>query len=348
MAIEATGVDDPIGYFLQDLEYHGRSERTQEAYERVLRRFETFLADPDRCPGGPFTPAEAGRRECMAWIHSIRAEHRQSTVATYASYLHRFYTYMIQVEVFESNPMALVVEEMDETIEKDPQRRDISVSEMRRFVDEIVHPLDRAVIVSLLKTGMRVGELCNLDLRDLAIDDEDLETAYTLGGRGQLNGRVGSIYVANDVNRGDSINGERRRAANKRRRATILPVDDELHGTLRRWLAVRPDAVSDAEPLFLSTRDDWGQRLTPPMVRSIVSKYARAMDWYHTGGDATENVTPHYFRHFFTTHLRDRTGDRGIVKYLRGDVAGDIIDTYTHNWGNRVREVYEENIYQLV
>jgi integrase len=66
------------------------------------------------------------------------------------------------------------------------------------------------------------------------------------------------------------------------------------------------------------------------------------------GGSAEENVTPHYFRHFFTTHLRDRTGDRGIVKYLRGDVATDIIDTYTHNWGDRVRTVYEENIYQLL
>ncbi|MFW5924275.1 MAG: integrase, partial [archaeon] len=52
--------------------------------------------------------------------------------------------------------------------------------------------------------------------------------------------------------------------------------------------------------------------------------------------------------HFFTTHLRDRTGDRGIVKYLRGDVASDVIDTYTHNWGDRVRDVYEENVYSLL
>ncbi|MFY4815602.1 integrase, partial [Haloarcula sp. AONF1] len=64
-------------------------------------------------------------------------------------------------------------------------------------------------------------------------------------------------------------------------------------------------------------------------------------------GGADENVTPHYFRHFFTTHLRDRTGDRGVVKYLRGDVADDVIDTYTHNWGDQVREVYEANVYRL-
>ena len=343
---ESTG--DAIADFIQDLEYHGRSERTREAYERVLRRFEAFLADPDRCSGGPLSPAEAGRRECMAWIHSIRTAHSQSTVATYASYLHRFYAYMTQVERFESNPMALVVEEMDETIEKDPQRRDIPLSAMRRFIGTVDHPLDHAVLMTLLKTGMRVGELCNLDLRDLALDDGDLNAAYPLGDRAQLSGRSESIYVTSDVSQGEVVNGERRSAANKRRRATMIPVDDEVHATLKRWLAVRPDAVSAAEPVFLSTRDDWGERLTPPMIRSLVSKRARTMGWYESGGGATENVTPHYFRHFFTTHLRDRTGDRGVVKYLRGDVADDVIDTYTHNWGSRVREIYENNIYKLL
>ncbi len=128
----------------------------------------------------------------------------------------------------------------------------------------------------------------------------------------------------------------------------MIPVDDELAAVLTRWLAVRPDAISDAEPLFVSTSRQWGRRLTPQMVRNIVETHAREVGWYRRGGGAEENVTPHYFRHFFTTHLRDRTGDRGIVKYLRGDVAEDIIDTYTHNWGDRVREVYEQNVYSLV
>ena len=35
------------------------------------------------------------------------------------------------------------------------------------------------------------------------------------------------------------------------------------------------------------------------------------------------------------------------MKYLRGDVADDIIDTYTHNWGDNVRETYERHIYSL-
>jgi len=96
------------------------------------------------------------------------------------------------------------------------------------------------------------------------------------------------------------------------------------------------------------TAGDWGQRLTPRAVRNVVTDHARAAGWYESGGSAADNVTPHYFRHFFTTHLRDRTGDRGVVKYLRGDVADDIIDTYTHNWGGQVRATYEENIYSIL
>jgi len=337
--------EDPIGYFLEDLTFHGKTERTREAYGRVLRRFESFLAD--RTTGGAATPAEATHRDCMAWVHSLRGTVADSTVASYAAYLHRFYAYMTQVGVFEANPMTLVVEEMDETIEKDPQRREISVDRMRSFVADIHHPLDRALVVTLLKTGMRVGELCNLDLRDIALDDGEIEAAFETTPRPQLDTRPDTLYVDSEPSRRVVVNGEERTASNKRKRPTVIPVDDELKAALKRWLAVRPDSRSPAEPLFVYTAGDWGDRLTPRAVRTVVADHAREMGWYRTGGDASENVTPHYFRHFFTTHLRERTGDRGIVKYLRGDVAEDIIDTYTHNWGDQVRETYEANIYSI-
>jgi len=38
--------DDPVSYFLQDMTFHGRSERTRTAYERVLRSFGALF------PGG--------------------------------------------------------------------------------------------------------------------------------------------------------------------------------------------------------------------------------------------------------------------------------------------------------
>jgi len=331
---------DHIDHFLEEMRYHGRSDRTRAAYDRVLSEFERYCREERGT-----TVAAAGRADCMAWVHGLRDQHRPSTIASYASYLHRFYDYMTRVGALDDNPMAIVTEEMDEAIDTDPARRDLSVPEMREFVASIDHPLDRVLIVTLLKTGIRVGELANLDRRDLHL--AGVEDAIEGSHRARLDGRPDSLFVSSEAIRGAEINGEERVASNKRQRDTVIPVDSELRQCLVHWLAMRPDARSPADPLFPSTRE-WGRRVTTGMVRDIVTEHARDAGWYADGGDPTDNVTPHYFRHFFTTHLRDRTGDRGIVKYLRGDVAGDIIDTYTHNWGNRVREVYERNIYSVL
>lgn len=330
--------EDHVGYFVDDITYQGKSPRTRAAYERVLRDFEAYLHSRN------LTLDEANHRDCMAYVHQLRGNVAESTVATYASYLHRFYDYMIRVDAFDDNPMAIVIEEIDESINTDPARRDISVARMGSFVTSVSHPLDRAIVVTLLKTGVRAGELCNLDLRDLHLDSPEFGDDH----RPRLDGRPDSIYVDDTPAEGNVYNGERRRASNKRKRATTIPVDDELRAVLVRWLAIRPDSISDADPLFVSTGDAWGERLTPDMVHHIVETHAREAGWYRDGGGPEENVTPHYFRHFFTTHLRDRTGDRGVVKYLRGDVAQDVIDTYTHDWGNRVREEYETHIYKLL
>ncbi len=331
-------VDDHVAYFLEDVEYQGKTERTRDAYRRVLREFEAYL------DGRGLVLTEANHRDCMAFVHQLRGDVSSSTVATYASYLHRFYDYMQRVGAFDDNPMALVLEEIDESINVDPARRDLSVPEMREFVAGVRHPLHRAVVVTLLKTGIRAGELCNLDRRDLRLSDPPDDPGEH---RPHLDGRDDSLYVDDEPSRGAVYNGEERTASNKRQRGTTIPVDDELGRVLTEWLAVRPDPRSDAGPLFVSTAGDWGARLTTDMVHHVVETHAREFGWYRTGGGPEENVTPHYFRHFFTTHLRDRTGDRGVVKYLRGDVAQDVIDTYTHDWGNRVRDVYEDNVYSL-
>ena len=336
---QSSGGQDHIEYFLEDIAYQGKSERTREAYDRVLHDFREYLDSRD------LAIDEANHRDCMAYIHQLRGAVAESTVATYASYLNRFYDYMIRVDAFEDNPMSIVVEEIDETIDTDPTRRDISVPEMRSFVAALSHPLDRVVIVTLLKTGMRAGELCNLDTRDLFLAGSGIASAE--GHRPRLDGRPNSLFVDDAPQAGSMYNGQRRTASNKRKRATTIPVDEELRTALETWLQVRPDPVSEADPLFLSTGDSWGQRLTPDMVHHVVERHAREFGWYHDQGGPEENVTPHYFRHFFTTHLRDRTGDRGVVKYLRGDVATDVIDTYTHDWGDRIRTVYRENIYSI-
>ncbi|TQQ78621.1 integrase, partial [Halonotius terrestris] len=59
--------DDPVAYFLQDLTYHGKTERTRDSYERVLRDFEAFVRNERATE-----LAAATQRECMAWVHTLR------------------------------------------------------------------------------------------------------------------------------------------------------------------------------------------------------------------------------------------------------------------------------------
>ncbi|WP_306058095.1 tyrosine-type recombinase/integrase [Natronococcus wangiae] len=331
-------VSESIEYFLEDIEHHGRNERTTSAYRRVLLEFEAYL---DEEFGK--SPTEAGYRDCMSFTHELRSQYSESTVASYTSYLNRFYGYLVRVGHHDENPMELVLEEMSESIESNPSRRDISLAEMRDFIAAVRHPLHRAIVITLLKTGIRSGELCNLDLIDINLDHE----VMWWNPRAQIAKQPDSLYISAKHAYGNESDGIVRTASNKRKRETIIPIDDELKNALLQWLSIRPDTQSTVQPLFVGTVEQWGKRITIDIVHHTVEKYARNHGWFRTGGGATENVTPHYFRHFFTTHLRDRTGDRGVVKYLRGDVASDVIDTYTHNWGDRIRETYLENIYSL-
>ncbi len=336
---------EPLEVFLDELDQFGRSERTLDAYDRVLNQFQVFLEDNRGITEDHY--ANATREDCLAWLDSLRDEYSDSTIASYTTYVNRFYRYMMEVGALDENPMALVIEESSERIQTDPTRRDISVDELRSFVQKIHHPQHHALFMLLSKTGVRVGEATNIDIRDLQLDSIEIDDHYGVLPRGQLVGRGPSLFVSSDPNRGETYNGEVREASNKRQRDTIIPIDRELEQSIVNWLAIRPDTTSSAEALFVSTKNDWGSRLSIDQVRHVVREYAKSAGWYVEGGESGENVTPHYFRHFFTTHLRNRIGDRGVVKYLRGDVADDIIDTYTHNWGDLVRETYERHIYSL-
>ncbi len=221
---------DTIEYFLQDIEHHGRNERTAAAYRRVLSEYETFLQERFDT-----TPPAASYRDCMAWIHEMRSTHSESTVATYASYLNRFYSYLERVGHAEENPMTVVLEEMNETIESNPTRRDITLAEMRAFVADVRHPLHRAIIVLLLKTGLRAGELCNLDLIDchLAHGAKDWQP------RAHIAGRPDSLFISTEHTYGEESGGEQRTASNKRKRETVIPIDEEVKRALVQWLAIR-------------------------------------------------------------------------------------------------------------
>ncbi len=161
---------------------------------------------------------------------------------------------------------------------------------------------DRAVLELLYATGIRVSELCGLDLSDL---DEGRRLVRVFG-----------------------------KGAKERAVPYGLPaqraLDDWLrHGRPALAPASRDTAGGDA--LFLGVK---GGRLQPTVVRRIVDAAARAAGLPHT--------SPHDLRHSAATHLLDGGADLRAVQDLLGHSSLSSTQIYTHVSTERLRAAFKQ------
>ncbi|WP_435077133.1 hypothetical protein [Halococcus sp. AFM35] len=180
---------------------------------------------------------------------------------------------------------------------------------MSRLVRTTRHPLKRAVLGLFAKTGIGVGELCNLCMGDVFLDDEDVSEAYS---------DREFEWVKNDLRalrirvKGDEPYSQRR----ERIETTLVPLDDPTCRVLKRWLAVRPDTRRRSRPLFVSTHS-WGEQLSPLAVGNLVESRATALG-FADGESELNNFTPYTLRYFFTERF---PGQPAVRKYILEGVS---------------------------
>jgi site-specific recombinase XerD len=174
-------------------------------------------------------------------------------------------------------------------------------------VDEPVGLRDRAILELLYDTGIRVSELCGIDLDALEVR------------RGPAGGRV--------------------RVMGKGSKERIVPVAPPGVQALERYLAgprswfVREQTPpADRRALFLNRR--W-KRIGSRDVRALVERYVRALDVRH--------ASPHTFRHSFATHLLDGGADLRVVQELLGHADLVTTQVYTQVSRERMRAVYDQS-----
>lgn len=162
---------------------------------------------------------------------------------------------------------------------------------------------DRAVLEVLYGSGLRVSELCGLDLDDMDLADNHV----TVMGKGRKERRVPLSDPA----------------------ARALVAYVEARPLLAR--ARRSPTIGNGHALFLSVR---GSRLSTRSVRRILDKYVRA--------EGARHVNPHALRHSFATHLLDNGADLRAVQELLGHESLATTQIYTHVSTERLRTVYEQ------
>jgi len=346
--------DDPVEYYIETMEFDGKSDRTISELERDVTYFEDYIDNDDNQVDSfeDITPRDVKRIKQNMENESNRAE---AQIKRGLSNVKKMYQYYSDRGTYDANPVKIAIDDIKWDMSHDPSKRDISITEMRNEINKIQHPLLLAVIVLFAKTGIRAGELANLDLRDIHLD-HPVAHRFLPKPREEIADRPDTIYIPSDVFRGSSYNGEYRTETNKRKRATKVPVDDELKQALVWWLLCRDYSVGTSALFIRPSKEYLGCRFDRHAVKRFVVRWAKEVGWHQSGEDNNNNVSPHYFRHFFTTNMRQRLSNSDIdgndpklfIKGIRGDKGSDVISVYTHQWGNYVRETYNKTIYSLL
>ncbi len=160
----ATQLDTDSASFLDFLKgERGVSAHTLRAYTQDLRQFRAFLRDEAVARWDAVTPAVVRR-----YLALLGRRHARTAIARKLSALRSFYRYLYREGQVARNPLALV------KTPKLPRRlpKFLTPGEMSAVLaaPDLATPVglrDRALLELFYATGMRVGEVTALRLRDL-------------------------------------------------------------------------------------------------------------------------------------------------------------------------------------
>jgi integrase/recombinase XerC len=276
------------------------SPHTLGAYASDLRQFADWAARSQVLEVG-----EIDRKLLRRYV-SFLSERRlaRRSIARKASSVRAFLRWATLQKVIPGDPsLGLKVPKLDRPLPKVLKVADASALCELPPLDDPLGVRDRAVLELLYGSGLRVAELCGLDLQDL---DLSAGTVRVLGkGRKQRQLPV----------------------SRPGRRILELYLHDARGSLLERS---KQAAVETA--LFLNAR---GQRLGPRSIRALLEKYLRAEGMRH--------ISPHALRHSFATHMLDGGADLRSVQELLGHDSLATTQIYTHVSSERLRTVYEQS-----
>jgi integrase/recombinase XerC len=293
---------------LQGFRVYLRSERnaspnTVRAYLADVRQLAEHLGSETR-------PADATPRQVRGWLAELHGRLSHASIGRKLAAVRGFFLYLVREKVVVRDPTAglpaprvprriprpLPVDDCELLTERD------STAESAGPRASLVRARDRALVELLYGTGIRVGELVALDVRDV------------------------------DLRRGEI------RVLGKGSKERVVPVPGLALEALEAWIGERSTPGILAQPLFISLRsrrDRRPRRLADRDVRRILRKRALA-------AGIADRVHPHRLRHSYATHLLDMGADLREIQELLGHVSLSTTQKYTAVSAEHLRQVYDE------
>ena len=294
-------IDESLAAFLLHLEGERRaSPRTVTEYGRDLEGLAAFARERGSKAADDVRAIDVYL--LRAWLAGLARRHAPSSIArkvaaarTWMRWLRRRghvatcpADELATPKVRRGLPTLLSVDAAKEVVEAPPSD---TASGLR----------DRALLELLYGSGLRVSELCGLDLDALDLPGA---TARVLG---------------------------------KGRKERIVPLGRACVDALQRWLAVRPTMVhpkrktQDPRALFLTT---FGARVYVRAVHKLVRAHG-------AGGAGRADLHPHALRHTCATHMLDGGADLRAIQELLGHASLSTTQRYTHVSMEHLMRVYD-------
>jgi integrase len=358
------GVEDIFEYYKEELDITDASEGSKRHKNSALKKFKEYLKNNGFAvlENGEYQYdlSGFGRRDAKKFLKWLKYNDDldRSTASVYSIQIKQFVEFYNRIGYFAWNPIATELETFDFEVDHNTTKKHIPMNTLRTEIRNTKDQVDFTVIFLLAKWGARRSELSNLNLDNIHLDHPLYDKLFP-NPRPEIRDYPDSVYISSDIKEGrEGPHGEVRKNGNKRVRSTKIPIDKETKRVLIWHTASLMPTDLPSEPLLRSQSagNNLGDRLSSSAISDRVKEWARDRGWNEPDTSLDESVHAHWFRHLFTTHLRKNVDPSDIdghsvdfyVKGLRGDTGEDVIDTYTHGWGDYTAEAYKKNIYKLL
>lgn len=312
-------VDDYI-QLLQE----SRSERTARTYHNALLSFMETLKDHEIDPG-KVSPANI-EEIAIAWFAADLKNYASATERLYLTAAATFFDYLVAESLSTAN-LAKIRLLIRRRARKPGQRLpQFPADDIDTIINYSINMIntqttndaeklrilrDRAFLITLADTGLRVHEACGLH-------------------RGSVDWKEGRAVVIGKGDKQDIVRFSRRSIQAIK---VYLNARSVLDGTSGKPLG--------SLPLF--ARHDKGagnkiQAITTTAGRNIVKNWVKII----LGSEAVGTITPHSFRHYFVTRVLQGSGNLKLAQELARHKSIAVTQRYAHLSNDELDQGYHE------
>jgi tyrosine recombinase XerC len=238
-------------------------------------------------------------------VYLKKSNYSARSISRKISTVRSFFKYCLREGIIKVNPtINLITPKIDKKLPYFLYLQEVNKLIETPLKNTIFGIRDRAILELLYGTGIRVGELVNLNICNIDL----YEKTIIVFGKGS--------------------------------KERILPLGNPSIRAIQEYLTSRNlfekkifVNKNDLEALFLNRL---GGRLTTRSIRRIIIKYMKM-------AGLNKKISPHVLRHSFATHLLGGGADLRSVQELLGHKSLSTTQIYTHITKERLKTIYKKS-----